>query len=193
MRNFYVGTTSWDRLVLDTLTGGNFLGTPAQEACNLIESLVGTPPIKDTKTEITLEDVITKLDSIEKNLPNFLNNISKINESVVSINERIIVLEDSDTQVTHGNRIGELEKVMETLKSTFRFLSSKNEKAFIGREQQFIYVPKMPKPMISDVSKVSETFGTVNGNLHNEISSGLPKVASCFVEEIADASSLGNT
>ena len=58
LRNFYVGITSWDRHVLDTLTGGNFLGTPAQEACNLIESLVGIPPIKDTKTEITLEDVI---------------------------------------------------------------------------------------------------------------------------------------
>ena len=88
---------------------------PAQEACNLIESLVGIPPIKDTKTEITLEDVIKKLDSIEKNLSNFLDNISKINESVVSINKRITILENSDTQITHGNRIGELEEVMETL------------------------------------------------------------------------------
>ena len=58
LRIFYVGITSWDRHVLDTLTGGNFLESPAQEACNLIESLVGTPTIKDTKTEITLEDVI---------------------------------------------------------------------------------------------------------------------------------------
>ena len=39
LRNFYVGITSWYRYVLDTLTGGNFLGTPALEACNLIESL----------------------------------------------------------------------------------------------------------------------------------------------------------
>ena len=193
MTNFYVGITSWDRHVLDTLTGGNFLGTPAQEACYLIESLVGVPPIKDTKTEITLEDVIKKLDSIEKNLPNFLDNISKINESVVSINERITVLEDSDTQITHGNRIGELEEVMKTLRSTFSSLSSKNEKAFIGREKKCIYVPNMLKPMFSDVSKVGKTFGTINGNLHNETSSGLPKFASCFVEEITDASSLGNT
>ena len=86
LRNFYVGITSWYRYVLDTLTGGNFLGIPALEACNLIESLVGTPPTKDIKTEITLEDVIKKLDSMEKNLPNFLDNISKINESVVSMN-----------------------------------------------------------------------------------------------------------
>jgi hypothetical protein len=36
LRNFYVGITSWYRYVLDTLAGGNFLGTPALEACTLI-------------------------------------------------------------------------------------------------------------------------------------------------------------
>ena len=84
---------------------------------------------------------------------------------MVSINKRITVLEDSDTQITHGNKIGELEEVMKTLRSTFSSLSSKNEKAFIGREKKFIYVPKMPKPMFSDVSKVSKTFSsTANGS-----------------------------
>ena len=105
----------------------------------------------------------------------------------------MFVLEDSDTQTTHGNIIGQLEEVMEILRSKFYSLSSKNEKTFIGREKKFIYVPKMPKPMFSDVSKVSKTFETIDGNLHNESSSSLPKIASCFVEEIADASSLGNT
>jgi hypothetical protein len=38
LRNFYVGISSWNRYVLDTLAGGNFLGTPALEACTLIES-----------------------------------------------------------------------------------------------------------------------------------------------------------
>jgi hypothetical protein len=55
---FYVGISSWNRYVFDTLTGGNFLGTPALEACTLIESLVGVPPINVVKTEITLEEVI---------------------------------------------------------------------------------------------------------------------------------------
>ena len=67
LRNFYVGITSWYRYVLDTLTGGNFLGTPALEACNIIGSLVGIPPINDLKIETTLEDVINKLESMEKN------------------------------------------------------------------------------------------------------------------------------
>jgi hypothetical protein len=58
LTNFYVGISSWNRYVLDTLRGGNFLGTPALETCNLIESLVGVPPTNVVKTEITLEEVI---------------------------------------------------------------------------------------------------------------------------------------
>jgi hypothetical protein len=59
--------------VLDTLAGGNFLGTPALEACTLIESLVGVPPIH-VKTEVTLDEVLEKLSSLEKSLPNILDN-----------------------------------------------------------------------------------------------------------------------
>jgi hypothetical protein len=66
LRNFYVGITSWYRYVLDTPAGGNFLGTPALEACTLIESLVGIPPIHVVKTEVTLEEVLEKLSSLEK-------------------------------------------------------------------------------------------------------------------------------
>jgi hypothetical protein len=51
LRNFYVGISSWNRYVL---------GTPALEACTLIESLVGVPPIHVVKPEVTLEEVIEK-------------------------------------------------------------------------------------------------------------------------------------
>jgi hypothetical protein len=66
LRNFYVGISSWNRYVLDTLAGGNFLGTPALEACTLIKSLVGVPPIHVVKTEVTLEEVLEKLSSFKK-------------------------------------------------------------------------------------------------------------------------------
>jgi hypothetical protein len=66
LRNFYVGISSWNRYVLDTLVGGNFLGTTALEACTLIESLVGVPPIHVVKTEVTLDEVLEKLSSLEK-------------------------------------------------------------------------------------------------------------------------------
>jgi hypothetical protein len=57
-RSFYVGISSRNRYVLDTLTESNFLGTPGLEACNLIESLGGVPPINVVKTKISLEEVI---------------------------------------------------------------------------------------------------------------------------------------
>jgi hypothetical protein len=65
LRNFYVGISSWNWYVLDTLAGGNFLGTPALEACTLIESLVGVPPVHVVKTEVTLNEVLEKLSSLE--------------------------------------------------------------------------------------------------------------------------------
>src|SRR3954467_2116846 len=67
LRNFYVGISSWNRYVFDTLIGGNFLGSPAMEAYALIESFVGVPPTKVAKTETTLEEVVKILDSLEKN------------------------------------------------------------------------------------------------------------------------------
>ena len=68
------------------------------EACNLIESLVGIPPTNATKTEITLEDVEKRVSSLEKSLPNFLDNASQINESIEGINKRITVLEASRSE-----------------------------------------------------------------------------------------------
>jgi hypothetical protein len=85
LRNFYVGISSWNRYVLDTLAGGNFLGTPALEACTLIKSLVGVQPINVVKAEITLEEVLEKLSSLEFFLPNILDNASQVNELIESI------------------------------------------------------------------------------------------------------------
>jgi hypothetical protein len=89
LRNFYVGISSWNRYVLDTLAGGNFFGTPAFEARTLIESLVVVPPIHVVKTEVTLDEVLEKLSSLEFFLPNILDNASQVNESIENIGKRI--------------------------------------------------------------------------------------------------------
>jgi hypothetical protein len=126
LRNFYVGISSWNnRYVLDTLAGGIFLGTPALEACTLIESLVGVPPINVVKTEITLEEVIENLSSLEKSLPNLLDNASQVNESIKSIGKRITVLEASTIHDSQNLRIGKLEEAMETLSSIFSSLRAR--------------------------------------------------------------------
>src|SRR6266699_989256 len=79
LRNFYVGISCWNRHVLDILTDGNFLGTLAGEAYNIIESLVGVAPINIVKAETTLDEVSKKMNSLEKSLPNTLETTSKIN------------------------------------------------------------------------------------------------------------------
>jgi hypothetical protein len=148
LRNFYVGISSWNKYVLDTLAGCTCLGTPALEACTLIESLVGVPPIHVVKTEVTLEEVVKKLSSLEKSLPNLLENASQVNESIESIGKIITALEASTIHDSQNLRIGKLEESMETLSSIFSSLKFKKEKAFVGKEQKIMYVPKVsvPKP-----------------------------------------------
>jgi hypothetical protein len=198
LRNFYVGISSWNRYVLDTLVGGNFLGTPALEACTLMEGLVGVPPIHVVKTEITLEEAIEKLGSLEKSLPNILDNASQVNEAIESIGKRITILEASTTLDSQNLRIGKIEESMETLSSIFSSLKFKKEKTFVGKEQKFMYVPKASVPKSQHVFKIGTTFSSIKSDLQVESSSGtskVPSVVSGDLEETVDpnASSLDIT
>jgi hypothetical protein len=189
LRNFYVGITSWYRYVLDTLAGDNFLGTPALEACTLIESFVGIPPIHVVKTEITLEEVIEKVGSLEKSFPNILDNASRVNEAIESIGKRITILEASTTLDSQNLRIGKLEECMETLSSIFSSLKFKKEKAFVGKEQKFMYVPKVSVPKPQHVFKIGKTFSSTKSDLQVESSlrtSKVPSVVSGDLEETVD-------
>jgi hypothetical protein len=154
LRNIYVGISSWNRYVLDTLVGGNFLGTPALEACTLIESLVGVPP----KTEITLEEVIEKLSSLEKCLPNLLDNASQVNESIESIGKRITILEASTIHDSQNLRIGKLEESMETLSSISLILNLRRRKLLLEKSKKIMYVPKVSVPKPQNVFKIGKTF-----------------------------------
>jgi DNA-directed RNA polymerase subunit H (RpoH/RPB5) len=165
LRNFYIGISSWNRYVLDTLTGGNFLGTPTREACTLIESLVGVPPIHVVKTEVTLEEVLEMLSSLEKSLPSILENASRVNESIENIGKRITILEASTTNNNQNLRIGKLKESMETLSSIFSSLKFKKEKVFVGKEQNFMYVPKVSVPKPQYVFKIGKTFSSTKSDL----------------------------
>jgi DNA-directed RNA polymerase subunit H (RpoH/RPB5) len=184
LRNFYVGITSWYRYVLDTLVGGNFLGTPTLEACTLIESLVWVPPIHVVKTEVTLEEVFKKLSSLEKSLPNILDNASRVNEMIESIGKRITVLEASTTLDSQNLRFGKLEESMETLSSIFSSLKFKKEKAFVGKEQKFMYVPKVSVPKPQHVFKIGKTFSSTKSDLQVESSLGTSNVPSVVSGEL---------
>jgi hypothetical protein len=197
LRNFYVSISSWNRYVLDTLARGNFLGTPALEACTLIESLVGVPPINVVKTGITLEEVIEKLSSLEKSLSNLLDNASQVNESIESIGKRITVLEATTIHDSQNLRIGKLEESMETLSSIFSSIKFKKEKAFVGKEQKFMYVPKVFVPKPQNVFNIGKTFSSTKSDLQVESSSEVLKVpiviSGVFEETIDLNASFENT
>jgi hypothetical protein len=171
LRNFYVGISSWNRYVLDTLTGGNFLGTPAGEACTIIESLVGIPPIHVAKTETTLEVVVEKLSSFEKSLPSILENASRVSELIENIGKKITILEASTTLDNQNLRIGKLEESMETLSLIFSSLKFKKEKVFVGKEQKFMYVPKVFVLKSQHALKIGKTLSSTKGDLQVESSS----------------------
>jgi hypothetical protein len=95
-----------------------------------------------------LEEVLERLSSLEKSLPNILDNASRVDELTESIGKRITILEASTTLDSQNLRIGKLEESMKTLSSIFSSLKFKKEKAFVGKEQKFMYVSKVsvPKP-----------------------------------------------
>jgi hypothetical protein len=189
LRNFYVSISSWNRYVLDTLTGGNFLGTPAGKACTIIEILVGIPPIHVAKTETTLDEVVEKLSSLEKSLTRSLENASRVSELIENIGKRIIILEASTTLDNQNQRIGKLEESMETLSLIFSSLKFKKEKVFVRKEQKKLYVPKVSAFKPQHILKVGKTLSSTKGDLPVESSSGTSKEPT----EVIDASSLDVT
>ena len=56
--NFYVGVTPWHRYILDTTTGGNFLGSHTFDSYNAMIDLFGSPHLLVNGTMLTLEHVM---------------------------------------------------------------------------------------------------------------------------------------
>jgi hypothetical protein len=194
LRNFYVGISSWNRYVLDCLAGGNFLSTPALEASCIIESLFEIPPVNEVKIETSLEDVMKKLETIEQNLPSIdttlgalLDSTDKLDKSLGGINEKIAILESCAIYDNQTQRISELEEAIGTLGSTFSSIKFR-EKAYVGKEQKFMYVSKVPKPKNYYRPKIDKALSTTMDNGAFKI----PNVTNCENYDV-DASSLDNT
>jgi DNA-directed RNA polymerase subunit H (RpoH/RPB5) len=147
---------------------------------------VGVPPIHVVKTEVTLEEVLEKLSSLEKSLPNILDNASRVNELIESIGKRITVLEASTTLDSQNLRIGKLEESMETLSSIFSSLKFKKEKTFIRKEQKFMYVLKVSVPKPQHIFKIGKTFSSTKSDLQVESSSGTSEVPSVVISDLEE-------
>ena len=91
--NFYVGITTWNRCVLDTITGGDFLSSHTFDAYNVMLDLFGPPPLLVNGTVLTLEHVMQRLEIIE-------NKVATV-ESIENLDKKI------HNQITqYGSRVG---------------------------------------------------------------------------------------
>jgi hypothetical protein len=102
---------------------------------------------------------------------------------------RITVLEASTTLDSQNLRIGKLEESMETLSLIFSSFKFKKEKAFVGKAQKFMYVPKVYVPKPQHVFKIGKTFSSTKSDLQVESSLGTSKVPSAVsgaLEETVD-------
>jgi hypothetical protein len=82
---------------------------------------------------------------------------------------------------------------METLSSIFSSLKFKKEKAFVGKEQKFMYVPKVFVPKPRHVFKIGKIFSSTKSDLQVESSSGtskVPSVVSGDLEKTVDLNAL---
>ena len=125
--------------------------------------------------------MVKRLDSLETHTDELIGNINKritLLESIIAHDDRTI-------------RIVKLEEAMETLSSTFSSLGFKKEKAFVGKEQKFMYIPKAPKPRTGDMFKIDKTFSSTKSDLHVESSPGMSKILDAT--NGVDASSFENT
>jgi hypothetical protein len=145
--------TPWNRYVLDTITGGNFLGSHTLDAYNATIDLVGSPPLTVNETILTLEHVMQRLDIIENKIATIelIENLDKkIHNRVTQIRSKVGITLKNSKEKEHivtekidqgSTRIDKLEDIITNLGSAFA--SVKTTPNFPPtKATKFIYVPK---------------------------------------------------
>src|SRR5215216_439364 len=179
LRNFYVGVTPWNRYVLDTITGGNFLGSHTFDSYNAMIDLLGPPPLLINGTVLTLEHVMQRLDIIEnkfatveliENLDKKIHNQitqygSKVGITLKNLREKEPIVNEKIDQ--DSTRIGKLEDIITNLGSAFSFVKT-TQNPPPTKIAKFIYVPKNKGESSSKENEDLKTI-SVHSNLFSII------------------------
>ena len=152
LRNFYVGVAPWYRYVLDTITGGNFLGSHTFDSYNAMIDLFGSPPLLVNGTVLTLEHVMQRLEIIEnkvatieltENLDKKIHSRisqygSKVGVTLKNIKEKEPIVNE---KINHDStRINKLEGIITNLGTAFS--SVKGTPSPPTKISKLMYVPK---------------------------------------------------
>ena len=152
LRNFYVGVTPWYRYILDTITGGNFLGSHTFDSYNAMIDLFGSPPLLVNGTILTLEHVMQRLEiignkvaymelieNLDKKIHNQITQYgSKVGVTLKNIKEKEPIVNETINQ--DSTRIDKLEGIITNLGTAFS--SVKNTPIPPTKIAKLMYVPK---------------------------------------------------
>src|SRR3954469_16882924 len=169
LRIFYVGITSWNMFLLDTAINGNFIEAPVWEALNFIENLVGSLPIAIIKEDITLAQIMNKLENIELEMPStdrmneldrkIQGNLNRLDNSMQKIVKTLETIKSLDE---NSSRIEKIEEVIESLGITFSSIKTKKDETPAKKEPKSVYVPKVPRAKAkTPIAKRVETMKTL--------------------------------
>ena len=153
LRSFYVGVSPWNRYILDTIVGGNFLGSHTVDSYGAVINLVGSPPLMVNGTTLTLEHVMRRLDVIENKVATIelIENLDKkIHNQITQYGSKVgMVLKNLkekeptvNEKLGHDSaRIGKLEDVITNLGSAFAAVQNTPNFAH-NKITKSVFVPK---------------------------------------------------
>src|SRR4051794_18425319 len=155
-----------------------------------MENLVGIPPIVDTKDDITLAHIMSKLEKIEQEMPSMgkinevdrriQGNFNRLDSSISKVSKTLETLKSKDDD---PSRIDKIEEIIDALGTTLSSIKTKKVETPTKKEPNFIYVHKLPKTKVDPpIAKGKETVKTMEqipllNRIRNETPIGLNTVS----------------
>ncbi|KAE8783158.1 Far1 [Hordeum vulgare] len=134
--------------ILDTIVGGNFLGSHTIDSYGAIVNLVGSPPPMVNGTSLTLEHVMQRLDAIENKIATVeLIEVldRKIHNQITQYGSKVGMvlknLREKEPIVNDSSRIGKLEDVITNLGSAFAAVQN-TPNLTLKKTVKFVFVPQ---------------------------------------------------
>ncbi|KAE8780196.1 Far1 [Hordeum vulgare] len=134
--------------ILDTIVGGNFLGSHTVDSYGAIMNLVGSPPLMVNGTTLTLEHVMQRLDAIENKTATIelIEDLDrKIHNQITQYGSKVGMvlknLRDKEPIFNDSSRIGKLEDVITNLGSAFAAVQN-TPNFTLKKTVKSVFVPK---------------------------------------------------
>ncbi|KAE8778368.1 Far1 [Hordeum vulgare] len=134
--------------ILDTIVGGNFLGSHTVDFYGAIMNLVGSPPLMVNGTTLTLEHVMQRLDTIENKFAKveLIESLDrKIHNQITQYGSNVGMvfknLREKEPIVNDSGRIGKLEDAITNLGYAFAAVQN-TPNLTLKKTVNSVFVPK---------------------------------------------------